>query len=119
VSDGWDFWVSIAEHSSRYADWLEVYGNDPSSPVRVDRVPVTTPIAERVQLPIGVRPVFFVKLDLLSPEQRERLVRQICDRFHLSRGKVEAEFTRTRGSEVPILDEDVFVTILHPQKWLY
>lgn len=115
--DGHDFWAALRPDSPRYADWLKVYGPEAILGESGIQVPITTPIPERVQLPIGVRSVFFVKLDRLSAEQRERLIRHLVERFGVPRAEVEADFRAKPGRECPILDEDVWVTILHPQRW--
>lgn len=108
----WDFWCSINKNSPRYANWVRVF-DDPQ------HVPITSPIAERVRLPIGVHRVLFLKLDLLSEDERHRLVRHLSERFDVSPEEVEAELTdRDANKAVPILDEDVSILVLHPEKWI-
>jgi hypothetical protein len=107
----WDFWCSIHESSPRYAAWAKVF-DDPK------HVPITTPIAERVQLPIGIRQVLFVKVTLLSDDERQRMVQHLAERFSVAPEDVVAELERDPDRAVPILGDDVSITVLHPQKWL-
>jgi hypothetical protein len=113
----WDFWATLRTVSPRYADWLKVFGPEAVLGVSGVKVPITTPIPERVVLPIGTREVFFIKLDLLSGDQRGRLVQHLSERFHIPAAEVEQDFRDRPGREAPVLNEDLFVAVFHPQKW--
>lgn len=106
-----DFWASISRTSPRYADWAMVF-TDP------DRVPITTPIAEQVMLPIGVHRVLFVATDLLTPGEKASLILFLAVRFHQDPQAVQDAIDADPRHSVPILDEDVSVLVLHPHRWL-
>jgi hypothetical protein len=110
VTEGWDFYASIRPDSERAEHWRWVF-EDP------ERVPITTPVGTIVELPIGRRRVLFVKIKELSEDERERLVRNLAGRFGVAPAEIEASIKQDPDHAVPILDEDVFVTVLHPQKW--
>ena len=106
-----DFWASIREDSPRYADWAAVF-DDPS------HVPITGPVPEMVNLPIGPQRVVFLRCDLLSDAERDRLVRHLAERFHVEAEEVRQHLASDPRKSVPLLDEDLFLTVYHPQRWL-
>jgi len=106
-----DFFASLRDDSPRYADWQKVF-DDPS------RVPITTPIAERVQLPIGERNVLFVACDLLTPSEKARLILMLAVKFRVDPQEVQNEIDADPRHAVPLLDEDLSVMVLRPQKWV-
>lgn len=113
-----DFWASLRTDTTRYQDWMAVFGEDAVLSSGSVQVPITTPIPERVILPIGERHVYFLKLAVLTDAQRDRLKTHLCNRFGVARAELEAEFARTPGHEVPIVAEDLMIAVYHPQKWL-
>lgn len=58
--------------------------------------------------------VYLLDLDLITPEQRQRLVEHISRKWGLPAAEVEADLD---AYGVPILDEDCIVTIHNPQRW--
>jgi hypothetical protein len=103
-----DFWVTISDRSPRHAQWLAVLGTD--------RVPVLSPLSHLALLPgRGPSRVFLVALDQLTAGQRERLLDFLCARFDVPRDEGEREMA---AHGVPILDEDVIVSVHNPQRWL-
>jgi hypothetical protein len=110
AGEGWDFYASIRPDSDRAEHWRAVFGD-------TGRMPITTPIARMAELPIGRRRVLFIKCQELSEGERSRLVRNLAERFSVAPEEIEAQMEQDPNYAVPILDEDVFVTILHPQRW--
>lgn len=107
-----DFWAAVKKESPRYADWDRVF-NDPG------HVPISSPIAERVNLPVGTRPVLFVRYDLLTPGEQARMIIFVAARFHEDPQSVQDALEADPRHGMPLLAEDVSVTVLHPQKWLH
>lgn len=102
-----DFTATISKESPRYAIWMQVYGSD--------TVYIQSPIPYEAEIvDLGEQSIYMLDLELLTSEQRERQIAHIAERFELDPAEVEAELDE---HGVPILAEDVTVTIGHPQKW--
>jgi hypothetical protein len=112
-----DFYAILRPESPRHADWVQVFETEALVETSGVRVPITTPIAERVRLPIGVRQVLFVATDLLTPSQKARLILYLAVRFNQDPQEVQDAIEADPRHSVPILDEDLSVVVLHPQKW--
>lgn len=89
----------LAESSPRAAAWREVFGEL--------RAPITSPIPRLVNV-VGVGDVdcFFVEVEQLSEEQRERLVAFIVRRFGTPAEDARRDLEE-RGV-FPLLAEDVY-----------
>jgi hypothetical protein len=103
-----DFKVTINARSDRAFDFLTVFGRL--------TVNVTSPVANLVPLPGHDELVraFYLDLEMITPEERKRLVGHIANRFNVPPAEVE------EGLDIvgmPILDSDCIVTVLHPQRW--
>jgi hypothetical protein len=107
---GHDFWASLDKNSPRYAAWAQVF-DDPQ------HVPITTPLTESVNLPIGVRPVLFVAYDLLLPSEQARLILYLAVQFHIDPQEVQDQIEADPRHGVPMLSEDVSIAVLRPQRW--
>ncbi len=103
-----DFKATINPESERAQAWLKVFGSH--------EIALCSPIPQWASAP-GVPKGLFYFLDLneLTPEQRERLIVYISHRFQVD----EQEVRETLDAiGCPILDEDVTVTVYHPLKWV-
>lgn len=102
-----DFSATIT-NPARAAEWQAVFGTT--------TVNIKSPLPEWADLPgKGRSIVYFLDLDLITLEQRQRLVEHISQKFNLSAAEVEADLD---AHGMPILDEDCLVTAVNPQKWL-
>lgn len=102
-----DFTATIRAGSPREADWLAVFGSR--------EVVLKHPLPVEGSAP-GVPHAFFYELDLtaLTKEQRARLIAHLAARFQVPEHEVVQQLDQVG---CPILDEDVTVTVTHPQKW--
>lgn len=102
-----DFTVTVTD-PARAAEWEAVLGTA--------RLHVRSPIPSRANLPgkPGAE-IYLLDLELLTPEQRQRLVAHLAERFGLPVEFVEKNLD-VQG--VPILAEHCVVAISNPQKWL-
>lgn len=103
-----DFSVVVQDNSRRLT-WLEILGSD-SLPVR-SYLPEWSEIDGFDE----AQPVYFLDLDSLTGEQRERLARHLATRFGLPLVQVRV---RLQEHGVPILARDCTVTVRNPHKWL-
>lgn len=102
-----DFTATISSKSTRYQDWINVLGTD--------HVHVKSPIPHRAAAPGIPSGLFYhIDLELLSEEQRSRLIKHLATRFEVPEQEV-AENLDTIGC--PILDDDVTISVSHPQRW--
>lgn len=102
-----DFTATISPESPRHADWLKVYGTD--------TVYLQSPFAFTAEVEgLGEQSVYMLDLALLTDEQRQRQIDHIAEKFNLDPAVVEAELDE---HGVPILGQDVYITIHNPQKW--
>ncbi len=103
-----DFTATIREDSPRAADWRKVYGGT--------TVILKHPLPAIGEFPgVGAKEFYELDLDALTEEQRARLIAHLSERFQLSLEEVQSELD-TVG--VPILAEDVTLTIHNPVRWL-
>lgn len=102
-----DFIATISEKSERYANWLEVFGSTTAH--------IKTPYPTEVLLPGGPALIYHLDLEVLSPEQRARLINNLARRFDLSEEEVAKDLD---SIGCPIRMEDVMVTVYHPQRWM-
>lgn len=103
-----DFTATINEQSSRYADWMRVFGTN--------QVVLKSPLAHAGIFPgVGKKDCYDVDLAALTPAQRERMILHISERFDIPLEEVRAELDNVG---MPILADDVIVTIHNPQRWL-
>lgn len=102
-----DFTATIREGSAREQDWLDVFG--------ANEVTLKSPLPHLASAP-GVPKALFFDLDLaaLTDEQRGRLIAHLAQRFQVPEQEVAQDLDQ---EGCPILDEDVVVTVYHPQKW--
>lgn len=102
-----DFTATI-RNPERRGDWLTIYGTD--------TVPIKSPNPQKANLPgIPGTLVYMADLTVLTPDQRQRLVTHIAKRFDLDPTEVEAKLDE---EGVPILADDVTVTINRPELFL-
>lgn len=107
MSEKPDFTATV-HNEDRKANWLTVYGTD--------TIPIKSPIPSRANLP-GLPSALIYELDLsaISTDQRQRPVTHITKRFDLDPTEVETELDE---EGVPILADDVTVTIHRPELFL-
>ena len=85
--------------SPRAEAWRRVFGGL--------EVPILSAVPAQVNLPIGRRRCFFLRVDALDQGQRERLVHHIATTFGVPAEDVARDVDR---DGVPLLEEDVSVT---------
>jgi len=91
----------ISGTSQRAETWRRVFGSE----VVEIRSPVETTITIEG---LGERPCYIIAVEKLSPEQMERAVAHISQRFNIAADEVRAEIL---GRGIPILSEDVSVCV--------
>ena len=106
---GKDFIVSLKPGTARADDFLKVFG---SLDVRVDSF-----IPMLVELPGFEEPqkVYLLDLKWLTQRERERLTRHLAAKFNIPLEQVESEIDDVG---VPILDQDCYLIVENPQRWL-
>lgn len=103
-----EFIAKIAPNNERYQEWIDVMGTN--------EIPITLPIPTQGSAP-GIDEGLFYMIDLheITSEQRRRMIKHIARKFAVD----EEEVRRTLDDVgCPILDKDVTVVILNPQKWM-
>lgn len=102
-----DFTATVRD-TVRVAEWEAVFGDT--------NVCIKSPVPIVANLPgrPGV-PIYELDLAQLTAVQRERLIAHIAAKFNIPADEVAADLD-TIG--VPILADDVTITIHNPQKWL-
>lgn len=105
-----DFWVHVHD-PARAADFdrvfLGVYGNA-TAPVR-SPIPHMSPVVG-----LGNVLVYELAVDLLSGEERARLVAVIAERFEMDPAVVESKLDDVG---MPILAADCTLAVHNPQRW--
>ena len=98
----------IVVHGRRAEDLIHVFGSN--------RVCVRSPVPHWAILPgIGPALVYEADLDLITLEQRARLVTLIAERFGLPETEVERELD---AHGLPLLADECSVVVHNPQRWL-
>jgi hypothetical protein len=87
--------VTLSKESTRYADWLKVFGGA--------TVEVTAALPHVAQVRGETKEVFLLNLKALDDSQRRRLVEHLSERFGESCEDIERELDE-RG--LPILTDD-------------
>lgn len=103
---GKDFEVMIID-SERKKNFIEIFGTN--------IVKIESPIPKKIIRPNGEEALaYFLDLNLITDEERERLINNIVKRFDQS-----IEFVREHLDEmgVPILKEGCSLWIENPQRW--
>lgn len=105
---GKDFVVSVSD-PERAKFFQEVFGRT--------EVCVKSPVPTLAGLPgfDEPQPVFFLDLELITPEERERLIQHISQRWNIPSQEVAAQLDE---HGVPILDQHCYVAVHNPQRWL-
>lgn len=103
---GKDFTVTVT-NSERAAMWLDVLGTA--------TVHVKSPVATRANLPGKPNSLIYeLDLEMITPEQREKLVAYIAQKFGIPSDDVAASLD---DHGVPMLADDCIVTVVNPQRW--
>ncbi len=101
-----DFMVTVS--GPRAADWEKVFGTT--------TVPVKSPNPHPASLPgKPFAMIYELDIEMITPEQRRRLVEHLASRFGLTEHEVERDIER---QGVPLLAEDCSVAIHNPQRWM-
>ena len=104
---GKDFFVTITEPTHK-AEMEAILGTA--------TVQVKSPIPERAHLPGKPNAlVFYLDLEAITDEQREKFVAHIAQKFNLTERFVNENLDE---HGIPILDEYCIVTIMNPQRWI-
>jgi len=102
-----DFEVAIYD-KERKKDFMKVFGTDIIS--------IKSPIPIRIKIPSGEEKLaYFLDLDSITNEQRERLIQQISERFNQP---IESVKENLDSIGVPILKEQCGLIIHNPQRWI-
>lgn len=103
---GKDFTVTIT-NEQRAAEWQAILGTI--------TVHVKSPIPSPANLPgRGEALIYELDLDMITDEQRQRLISHLVAKFDIPQALVRADLDR---QGVPILADDCIVAIANPQKW--
>lgn len=103
-----DFTATISGKSERAESWRQVYGSE--------TINIKSPIPTFANLPgIGDTQIYELDLDLLTTEQRAKLVNYIATKFDIPVAEVDRDLNILG---CPILAEDITVTIHNPLKWI-
>ena len=93
--------ATISEKSPRAERWQRVFQ-------RLTDIPLLSPLSIRVSVPEkGTTDAYLLDLDMLKPDERERLIQDIASRFDIPLEEVRRDIVRG----VPILAEDLIVSI--------
>jgi hypothetical protein len=104
---GKDFRVTIT-NPEREEEFLKVFGRT--------TVNVESPIPHMASIPgKGRCRIYKLDLNLISEEEREKLVAHIAEKFKLNPEFVKAELAR---AGLPILADECTVVISNPQRWI-
>ena len=105
---GKDFTVTI-NHPRGRLEWLEMFGTT--------SIHVKSIIPEFTMLPgfDEPQPVYYVDVSLLTPQQRQHLIRHLSTRFNLPLEHVKRQLQQ---QDVPIPAADCTLMIQNPHKWL-
>lgn len=102
-----DFEVTIHD-KERSENFIEVFGTN--------TVKVKSPIPKWIIKPNGEEAeAYFLDLDLITKEEREKLIRNIHERFNQSINFVRKNLEKMG---VPILAEHCSLIIHNPQRWI-
>lgn len=102
-----DFVAHLTGDGERVAAWRSIFGDS--------QIYIRSPFSVLANLPgIGEAAIYELDLELLTAEQRQRLVNHIANKFNVPADEVERDLD-TVGC--PILAEDVFVAVHNPQRW--
>jgi hypothetical protein len=103
-----DFTVSI-NNPQRRLEWLDM--------LDAACLHVKSVIPELAMMPgfDEPQPVYYVDLDCLTPQQRQRLTRHLSARLSLSVEQVERQL---ETENIPILALDCVLMVRNPHKWL-
>jgi hypothetical protein len=103
---GKDFTVTIT-NEERAAEWEETLGTR--------TVHVKSPLPSMATLPgYPAAMIYELDLEMITPEQRERLVAHLAQKFGIPADEVAAQLDQ---HGVPILADDCTVMVRHPQRW--
>lgn len=103
---GKDFEVTIYDEE-RKKNFIKVFGTN--------TIKVKSPIPTTIIIPNGEETLaYFLDLDLITKEEREKLIENISERFNQS-----IDFVRENLDKmgVPILKESCSLIIKNPQRW--
>lgn len=105
---GKDFIIQFKPDSERGNEFKRLFGRD--------EFHVESPTPEYATIPGFEEPqkVFLLDLKFLTSRDRIILVRYLANKFNLS--LIEVELSLDEG--VPILDQDVYLTVLNPLRYL-
>ena len=104
-----DFTATIRKDSERAKDWEKILGPG------IRTVHLISPIPERANLP-GHKDasIYYLDLDLLTTQQRDCLVQHISNKFGISEEEVKQQLL---NHGVPILADDITISVTNPLKW--
>ena len=104
---GKDFEVTIYDEE-RKKYFIEVFGTN--------IINVKSPVPEWIQTPDHEKVLaYFLDLDLITERQREKLIKNLSERFNESIEFVEKNLDKMG---VPILKEHCGLIIKNPQRWV-
>lgn len=103
-----DFYAWVTDPEAAQT-WQQILG-------RTDYIPIRSPLPILANLPdLGETRVYLLKVDLLTAEERGRLIDYLSDRFGVDKAQAQ-NILDEEG--LPIRASTCGVTILNPQRWL-
>jgi hypothetical protein len=105
---GKDFTVTI-NNTKRRLEWLEMVG---TTSLYVKSITPELAVVPGFDEP---QPVYYVDLNLLTPQQQQRLFRHLSTRFNLP---IEQVKRLLEEQDVPIPATDCTLMVKNPHKWL-
>lgn len=102
-----DFEATIIDEE-RKKDFIKVFGTNV--------VKIKSPFPKRIILPSGKEALaYFLDLDLISSEEREKLIDHLSKRFNQEKDFVE---NNLNAIGVPILSDHCIIVVHNPQGWI-
>lgn len=103
-----DFTATLSQGSYRYSWWIYCFGSN--------EVILKHPIPKWGNFPKEGKKLYYeLDLEALTPEQRDKLIKHLARTFDVPVEEVKRDIDEMG---VPILADEVILSIKNPQKWL-
>ena len=102
-----DFTATVKQDTERGKEWLSILGTT--------TIPIKSPFSVPASLPgIPNARIYMLDLDSLDEPQTTRLIAHLSQKFNIPEAEIRAQLPQ---HGVPILANDITVTIRNPQRW--